>query len=111
MTRSAEERDEPLSRLIGTGPAVVGSQTQPVRVESGNTVAGALAFLDELGDPRIKLHVDTYHMNIEESDLFSPVLAAGDRLGYVHIGESHRGYLGSGIADFDAFFRARPDRV
>ena len=71
-----------------------------------NTVAGALAFLDELGDPRIKLHVDTYHMNIEESDLFSPVLSAGDRLGYVHIGESHRGYLGSGTVDFDAFFRA-----
>jgi D-psicose/D-tagatose/L-ribulose 3-epimerase len=71
-----------------------------------NTVAGALAFLDELGDPRIKLHVDTYHMNIEESDLFSPVLAAGDRLGYVHIGESHRGYLGSGTVDFDAFFHS-----
>jgi|SRR3954447_7045087 D-psicose/D-tagatose/L-ribulose 3-epimerase len=71
-----------------------------------NTVRGAITYLDELGDPRIKLHVDTYHMNIEESDLFSPVLDAGDRLGYVHIGESHRGYLGSGTVDFDSFFRA-----
>jgi len=71
-----------------------------------NTVRGAMAYLDELGDPRIKLHVDTYHMNIEESDLFSPVLDAGDRIGYVHIGESHRGYLGSGTVDFDSFFRA-----
>ena len=32
-------------------------------------------------------------------------LDAGDRLKYVHIGESHRGYLGSGTVDFDAFFR------
>jgi D-psicose/D-tagatose/L-ribulose 3-epimerase len=71
-----------------------------------NTVWGAIGFLDELGDPRIKLHVDTYHMNIEESDLFSPVLRASERLGYVHIGESHRGYLGSGTVDFDSFFRA-----
>jgi D-psicose/D-tagatose/L-ribulose 3-epimerase len=71
-----------------------------------NTVQGALAYLNELGDPRVKLHVDTYHMNIEESDLFSPILDAGDRLGYVHIGESHRGYLGSGTVDFDSFFRA-----
>ena len=71
-----------------------------------NTARGAMAYLDELGDPRIKLHLDTYHMNIEESDLFSPVLDAGDRLGYVHIGESHRGYLGSGTVDFDSFFRA-----
>jgi D-psicose/D-tagatose/L-ribulose 3-epimerase len=46
-----------------------------------NPLAGALAFLDEQCDPRIKLHVDSYQMNIEESDLFSPVLAAGDRLG------------------------------
>src|SRR3954453_22094134 len=45
-------------------------------------------------------------MNIEESGLFSPVLQAGERLGYVHIGESHRGYLGSGTVDFDSFFRA-----
>jgi len=34
------------------------------------------------------------------------VLAAGDRLGYVHIGESHRGYLGTGNVDFDSFFGA-----
>ena len=71
-----------------------------------NTVRGGLAYLDELGDPRVKLHVDTYHMNSEESDMFSPVLDAADRIGYVHIGESHRGYLGSGTVDFDAFFRA-----
>lgn len=71
-----------------------------------NTVRGAMAYLDELGDPRIKIHVDSYHMNIEEPDLFSPVLDAGDRIGYVHIGESHRGYLGSGTVDFDSFFRA-----
>ena len=30
----------------------------------------------------------------------------GDRLGYVHIGENHRGYLGSGHIDFGAFFGA-----
>lgn len=71
-----------------------------------NTARGGLAYLDEIGAPNIKLHLDTYHMNIEESDLFLPVLAAGDRLGYVHIGESHRGYLGTGTVDFDSFFRA-----
>ncbi len=71
-----------------------------------NTARGALAFLDEIGDPRIKVHLDSYHMNIEEADQFSPVLDCGDRLGYVHIGESHRGYLGSGTVDFDALFRA-----
>ncbi len=30
----------------------------------------------------------------------------GKRLGYVHIGESNRGYLGSGTIDFAQFFHA-----
>lgn len=70
-----------------------------------NTGRQALAFLDEIGHPNVSVHLDTYHMNIEESDQFSPVLDVADRLGYVHIGESHRGYLGSGTVDFDSFFR------
>ncbi|MBC7723686.1 MAG: sugar phosphate isomerase/epimerase [Burkholderiaceae bacterium] len=70
-----------------------------------NTGRGALEFLDEVGHTNVSVHLDTYHMNIEESDQFSPVLDVGDRLGYVHIGESHRGYLGSGTVDFDSFFR------
>lgn len=70
-----------------------------------NTGRQALAFIEEIGHPNVYLHLDTYHMNIEEPDLLSPVLAAGNKLGYVHIGESHRGYLGSGSVDFGAFFR------
>jgi D-psicose/D-tagatose/L-ribulose 3-epimerase len=71
-----------------------------------NTGREALKFLDEIGSDNVSVHLDTYHMNIEESDMFSPVLDVGKRLGYVHIGESHRGYLGSGTVDFDTFFRA-----
>ena len=70
-----------------------------------NTGRQALEFLDEIDHPNVSVHLDSYHMNIEESDLFSPVLDVGARLGYVHIGESHRGYLGSGTVDFDSLFR------
>ncbi|MFT3797450.1 sugar phosphate isomerase/epimerase family protein [Microbacterium sp.] len=71
-----------------------------------NTAREGLAFLDEVDSDNVQLHLDTYHMNIEESGMFDPVLDAGDRLRYVHIGESHRGYLGSGSVDFDSLFRA-----
>lgn len=71
-----------------------------------NTARQALAYVEEVGNDNVSVHLDTYHMNIEEPDMFSPVLLAGERLGYVHIGESHRGYLGSGTVDFDGFFRA-----
>ena len=71
-----------------------------------NTGLEGLAFLDEVNRPNAYLHLDTYHMNIEEDGMEKSVLAAKDRLGYVHIGESHRGYLGTGNVDFDAFFNA-----
>ncbi|SJN40098.1 D-tagatose 3-epimerase [Microbacterium esteraromaticum] len=76
-----------------------------------NTGRGALGFVDGIGRDDISVHLDTYHMNIEESDLFQPVhdVAAAGKLGYVHIGESHRGYLGTGTVDFPTFFRALHD--
>ena len=71
-----------------------------------NTGLEGLAFLDEVNRSNVLLHLDTYHMNIEEDGMEKSVLAAGDRLGFVHIGESHRGYLGTGNVDFDTFFAA-----
>jgi D-psicose/D-tagatose/L-ribulose 3-epimerase len=71
-----------------------------------NTGLEGMAFLDEVNRPNTYLHLDTYHMNIEEDGMETSVLAAKDRLGYVHIGESHRGYLGTGNVNFDSFFNA-----
>ena len=64
---------------------------------------------DDIGADNVLIHLDTYHMNIEEDDLVRPVREVGDRLGYVHIGENHRGYLGSGHIDFTGFFHALAD--
>ncbi len=71
-----------------------------------NTGRQGLNFVEQVGHDNVCVHLDSYHMNIEESDMFSPVLACRTKLGYVHIGESHRGYLGSGTVDFDGLFRA-----
>ncbi|GAA1221530.1 sugar phosphate isomerase/epimerase [Microbacterium maritypicum] len=71
-----------------------------------NTARQALAYIAEVDRPNLGIHIDTYHMNIEESDMFTPVLDAAPALRYVHIGESHRGYLGTGTVDFDTFFKA-----
>lgn len=71
-----------------------------------NTAQQALDMLDRIDRPNAYVHLDTYHMNIEETDMATPVLACGDRLGYVHIGESHRGLLGTGNVDFTVFFTA-----
>lgn len=56
------------------------------------------------------VHLDTYHMKIEESDLCQLFFDCRDRLGCVHIGENHRRYLDSGSVDFDSCFKA-PGRI
>jgi len=69
-----------------------------------NTSAQTVEYIGEVGSPNVVVHLDSYHMNIEEPDFRQPVLDAGDKLGYVHIGENHRGYLGQGHIDFVQLF-------
>lgn len=71
-----------------------------------NTAEQALQFIDDVDVPNLVVHLDSYHMNIEEHDVASPVRLCRERLGYVHVGESHRGYLGTGSVDFPALFAA-----
>ncbi len=72
-----------------------------------NTTAEMLALIGDTGAD-LGVHLDTYHMNIEENGMAEAVHQAVDagRLRYVHVGESHRGYLGSGNVDFDTFCTA-----
>jgi D-psicose/D-tagatose/L-ribulose 3-epimerase len=70
-----------------------------------NTAAQAVGFARRVGLPNVKVHLDTYHMNIEEADLESALVDTGRMLGYFRIGESGRGYLGAGNIDFDRIFR------
>lgn len=71
-----------------------------------NTMQQTLDYIDVVGEPNVYVHADVYHMNIEERNFRDPLLACGDRLGYIHIGESNRGYLGTGTIDFDEVFDA-----
>lgn len=74
-----------------------------------NTVQQTLDYMDLVDEPNVVVHADVYHMNIEENGFRAPLLLCADRLGYVHIGESNRGYLGQGTIDFDEAFGALAD--
>ncbi|RUT31378.1 sugar phosphate isomerase/epimerase [Arsenicitalea aurantiaca] len=71
-----------------------------------NTAAQGMKFIADAGSDNIFLHLDTFHMNIEEADPAQAIHHTGDRLGYFHIGESNRGFLGSGTIDFAPIFDA-----
>ena len=49
-----------------------------------------------VGEDNVGIHLDAYHMNIEEEDFETPVRLAGDRLVHFHLSESHRGVPGRG---------------
>ena len=65
-----------------------------------------LSMIDAIGADNIGLHLDTFHMNIEERNFYEPVLQAGNRLKHLHITESDRGMLGEGNVHWDDLFRA-----
>jgi RpiB/LacA/LacB family sugar-phosphate isomerase len=65
-----------------------------------NNVSEALSVLNKINETGIFLLLDTFHMNIEEYDLPAALLAASNRLGYLHISESNRLAPGQGHLDF-----------
>lgn len=71
-----------------------------------NTASQAIEYCRRVGADNVKVHLDVYHMNIEEADAVAAIHATGDRLGYFHTGESHRGYMGTGSIDLKAIFQA-----
>lgn len=66
-----------------------------------NTCEEGLYFLKEVNSPNIKLHLDTFHMNIEEDSIGGAIELAGDALGHLHIGENNRKLPGNGHMPWD----------
>jgi D-psicose/D-tagatose/L-ribulose 3-epimerase len=71
-----------------------------------NTAAQGVELCRRIDAPNVKVHLDVYHMNIEEVDSIVAIEAVGDMLGYFHTGESHRGYMGTGSVDLPGIFKA-----
>lgn len=71
-----------------------------------NTCDQGLKLLRAIGSPAVKLHLDTFHMNIEEKDLGAAIRKAGTQLGHLHACGSDRGTPGGDHTDWDSIARA-----
>ena len=71
-----------------------------------NTAEQSLDFLELLDEPNVTIHLDTYHMNIEEKGIGFGFRQAGKNCAYVHLSESDRGVPGTGTIDWNDAFRA-----
>jgi D-psicose/D-tagatose/L-ribulose 3-epimerase len=67
-----------------------------------NTADQALELVELVGEDNIGVHLDSYHMNIEEDGFAQPIRAVGDRLVHFHLSESHRGVPGQGTVAWEA---------
>lgn len=70
------------------------------------TVEKGLVLLEEVANPNLKLHLDTFHLNIEEADLAEAIRGAGKQVGHFHCSENHRGLPGSGHIPWKAVKKA-----
>jgi sugar phosphate isomerase/epimerase len=73
------------------------------------TARETLRFLEQWEIPNCYIHLDTFHMNIEESDPIEAIRLCGKRLGYFHVADNTRTYPGSGTLDFEDYFWALKD--
>ncbi len=71
-----------------------------------NTCAEANQYLDAVGSANLGLHLDTFHMNIEENSFVEAINQAGSRLNHFHIGENNRKMPGLGMLPWREIFSA-----
>lgn len=71
-----------------------------------NTAENVLELIEKTGKDNLFLHLDTFHMNIEENNFRDPILLANQKLKHIHVTESHRGMLGEGTVNWNQFFNA-----
>jgi D-psicose/D-tagatose/L-ribulose 3-epimerase len=71
-----------------------------------NTCEQGLRMIHDVGSPALKLHLDTFHMNIEEKDSAAAILRAGRHLGHFHDCGSDRGTPGNDEIDWKSIAAA-----
>ncbi len=66
-----------------------------------NTIDEGVELINEIGSSFIKLHVDSFHANIEEKDMYTSIRENICNIGHVHFADNHRGTPGTGQIKFD----------
>ncbi|WOQ69501.1 sugar phosphate isomerase/epimerase family protein [Microbacterium limosum] len=70
-----------------------------------NTAAQAMEFVALSGSENLRIHLDTFHMAVEEADLAGAITMAAPKLGHLELGQSGRGMLSTGAVDLEALVR------
>lgn len=69
-----------------------------------NTARETVDFLEKYSLKNCYVHLDTFHMNIEEADMLEAIRYARMCLGYFHIADNDRNFVGHGALNFEKIF-------
>lgn len=64
------------------------------------TIEESVEYCKTFNTDYLKVHIDTFHMNIEDADIAGEIKKAGAYIGHVHIADSNRYYPGRGHYNF-----------
>jgi D-psicose/D-tagatose/L-ribulose 3-epimerase len=65
-----------------------------------HSVDHGLRLVEMADHPAVGIHLDTFHMSMEEPSLGEAIRKAGDKLFHFHSSESHRGTPGTGLVQW-----------
>jgi D-psicose/D-tagatose/L-ribulose 3-epimerase len=74
-----------------------------------NIVDQSLQFIEETGMNNVGLHLDTFHMHLEEKDSARAIRKAGDKIFHFHACENDRGVPGTGQVHWTEIGQALKD--
>lgn len=75
-----------------------------------NIASDAVKYCEDVGMDNVKVHLDSFHMMIEEESFRKAIETCGKKyLAYLHVCESHRGIPGTGIVPWEELFTAVKD--
>lgn len=74
-----------------------------------NTVEQTMEFVDKVGSSKLKILVDTFHMNIEEPSIIESIKKAQNYISHVHVADSNRWAPGMGHIDFKGIVNCLAD--
>lgn len=74
-----------------------------------NTANQAMEYAELSGSDHLRIHLDSFHMAVEEADAAQAIRTAMPRLAYLELGQSGRGLLSAGAVDIPGLVQGALD--
>jgi D-psicose/D-tagatose/L-ribulose 3-epimerase len=93
---AVKELKEACQYAAGKGVKLAFEPLNRFETDLVNIVEQGMKLISEVDEPNLGLHIDTFHMHLEEKDSPAAIRLGGDRIFHIHACENDRGVPGTG---------------